>query len=113
VVRDANFEGAMKNCQVNLQGATNEAVPATANCCAARSRNVLRNAVRYSPNDTPVEVLVARGPFGFGNTDPRSRAGGTPGRFWSASLSRLYRVASRAIAIAAARASASPSPLRS
>ena len=39
VMRDANFEGAVKNCSVRLQGASNVgAVAATATSCAARSK---------------------------------------------------------------------------
>jgi two-component system sensor histidine kinase CpxA len=65
VVRDANFEGAMRNCQVNLQGAANEAVLGNRELLRSAIENVLRNAVRYSPNDTPVEVLVARARSGL------------------------------------------------
>jgi two-component system OmpR family sensor kinase len=60
VVRDANFEGAVKNCGVNLQGATNAAVLGNRELLRSAIENVLRNAVRYSPQDKPVEVLVAR-----------------------------------------------------
>ena len=39
VVRDANFEGAVKNCRINLRGAANNTpCSAAASCCAARSR---------------------------------------------------------------------------
>jgi two-component system sensor histidine kinase CpxA len=65
VVRDANFEGAMKNCTVNLQGAANEAVLGNRELLRSAIENVLRNAVRYSPQDTPVEVLVARAKSGL------------------------------------------------
>jgi two-component system sensor histidine kinase CpxA len=65
VVRDANFEGAMKNCRVNLQGATNEAVLGNRELLRSAIENVLRNAVRYSPNDRSVEVLVARARSGL------------------------------------------------
>jgi two-component system OmpR family sensor kinase len=60
VVRDANFEGAVKNCGVNLQGATNAAVLGNRELLRSAIENVLRNAVHYSPQDKPVEVLVAR-----------------------------------------------------
>jgi two-component system OmpR family sensor kinase len=60
VVRDANFEGAVKNCGVNLQGATNAAVLGNRELLRSAIENVLRNAVHYSPQDRPVEVLVAR-----------------------------------------------------
>ena len=60
VVRDANFEGAVKNCRVNLRGATNESVLGNRELLRSAIENVLRNAVRYSPQDSPVEVLAAR-----------------------------------------------------
>jgi signal transduction histidine kinase len=60
VVRDANFEGAMKNCRVNLNGMTRTAVLGNRELLHSAIENVLRNAVRYSPNDTPVEVSASR-----------------------------------------------------
>jgi two-component system sensor histidine kinase CpxA len=65
VVRDANFEGAMKNCRINLKGATHEAVLGNRELLRSAIENVLRNAVRYSPNDTPVEVSVTRASSGL------------------------------------------------
>jgi signal transduction histidine kinase len=60
VVRDANFEGAMRNCKVDLQGATDHAVLGNRELLRSAIENVLRNAVRYSPQDTPVELRVAK-----------------------------------------------------
>jgi two-component system, OmpR family, sensor kinase len=56
VVRDANFEGAVKNCKVRLQGSANAAVNGNRDLVHSAIENVLRNAVRYSPQDAPVEV---------------------------------------------------------
>ena len=58
VVRDANFEGAVKNCNVRLQGAANAAVIGNRDLLRSAIENVLRNAVRYSPQGAPVEVCV-------------------------------------------------------
>src|SRR5258707_7273339 len=58
VVRDANFEGAVKNCSVRLQGAANAAVIGNRELLRSAIENVLRNAVRYSPQGAPVEVRV-------------------------------------------------------
>jgi two-component system OmpR family sensor kinase len=58
VVRDANFEGAVKNCSVRLQGAANAAVIGNRELLRSAIENVLRNAVRYSPQGAPVEVCV-------------------------------------------------------
>src|ERR1700692_3375963 len=60
VERDANFEGAGKNCQINLRGAANCAVLGNRELLRSAIENVLRNAVRYSPKDKPVDVTVAR-----------------------------------------------------
>src|SRR5258707_220874 len=92
VVRDANFEGAMKNCRVNLQGATNAAVLGNRELLRSAIENVLRNAVRYSPNDRSVEVLVARARSGLEILIRDHGPGGPP-----ADLERIfepfYRVA--------------------
>jgi two-component system sensor histidine kinase CpxA len=60
VVRDANFEGAVKNIRVRLQGAATAAVNGNRDLLRSAVENVLRNAVRYSPQDTSVDVSVAR-----------------------------------------------------
>jgi two-component system, OmpR family, sensor kinase len=65
VVRDANFEGAVKNCKIALHGAANNAVLGSRELLRSAIENVLRNAVRYSPNDTPVEMQIARASSGL------------------------------------------------
>lgn len=65
VVRDANFEGAVKNCRVELRGAANQALLGSRELLRSAIENVLRNAVRYSPNDTPVELQIARAGSGL------------------------------------------------
>jgi two-component system OmpR family sensor kinase len=60
VVRDANFEGAVKNCRVQLQGAAGTAVNGNRDLLRSAVENVLRNAVRYSPQDACVDVSVER-----------------------------------------------------
>src|SRR6202166_4445554 len=58
VVRDANFEGAVKNCSVRLRGAANTCVNGNRDLVRSAIENVLRNAVRYSPPGAPVDVFV-------------------------------------------------------
>jgi len=58
VVRDANFEGAAKNCKINLRGRARMSVNGNRDLLRSAIENVLRNAVRYSPQDAPVEVSV-------------------------------------------------------
>jgi signal transduction histidine kinase len=65
VVRDANFEGAAKNCKITLQGAANAAINGNRDLVRSAIENVLRNAVRYSPHDAPVSVAVTRDQGGW------------------------------------------------
>jgi two-component system sensor histidine kinase CpxA len=60
VVRDANFEGAVKQCRVRLQGLAGGAVDGNRELLRSAVENVLRNAVRYSPPDAQVDVAVSR-----------------------------------------------------
>jgi two-component system sensor histidine kinase CpxA len=65
VVRDANFEGAVKSCTVNVQGSANAAILGNRELLRSAIENVLRNAVRYSPTETPVDLSVARARSGL------------------------------------------------
>ena len=58
VVRDANFEGAVKNCSVELKGAANASVLGNRELLRSAIENVLRNAMRYSPPGQPVSVSI-------------------------------------------------------
>jgi two-component system sensor histidine kinase CpxA len=60
VVRDANFEGAVKNCRVRLDGAARASINGSRDLLRSAIENVLRNAVRYSPPDASVDVAVTR-----------------------------------------------------
>ncbi len=59
VVRDANFEGAAKNTGVILHGTAHAAILGNRELLRSAIENVLRNAVRYSPQDSQVDVSVA------------------------------------------------------
>jgi two-component system sensor histidine kinase CpxA len=92
VVRDANFEGAAKNCTVDLHGSASAAINGNRELLRSAVENVLRNAVRYSPPGAPVDVSVAREDSGV-VVLVRDRGPGVP----SADLERIfepfYRVA--------------------
>jgi two-component system, OmpR family, sensor kinase len=60
VVRDANFEGAAKGCTVCTVGAAQTSVHGNRELLHSAIENVLRNAVRYSPEGARVEVAVER-----------------------------------------------------
>lgn len=92
VVRDANFEGAVKNCSVNLQGASNESVLGNRELLRSAVENVLRNAVRYSPEDAAVDVMVARAATGV-EIRIRDRGPGVPSSELERIFEPFYRVA--------------------
>ena len=78
VVRDANFEGAAKGCSVHLEGTARVLVNGNRELLRSAVENVLRNAVRYSPEDAPVETAVVRAEGGVLITI-RDRGLGVPG----------------------------------
>jgi two-component system, OmpR family, sensor kinase len=92
VVRDANFEGAMKNCRVNLASPTHAAVFGNRELLRSAIENVLRNAVRYSPNDTPVDVSATRTSTGL-EILIRDRGPGVPPADLERIFEPFYRVA--------------------
>jgi signal transduction histidine kinase len=91
-VRDANFEGAVRNCKVRLQGAASAAVNGNRDLLHSAVENVLRNAVRYSPKDAPVDVSVARTAGGVAILI-RDRGPGVPEKDLERIFEPFYRVA--------------------
>jgi two-component system OmpR family sensor kinase len=92
VVRDANFEGAMKNCRVDLQGAAHAAILGNRELLRSAIENVLRNAVRYSPTDAQVFVSLARTGSGL-EMAIRDRGPGVPPADLQRIFEPFYRVA--------------------
>jgi two-component system OmpR family sensor kinase len=92
VVRDANFEGAVKHCEVRLEGAAQAAVSGNRELLRSAIENVLRNAVRYSPHNTPVEAAVARSAAGV-VISIRDRGPGVPDSDLERIFEPFYRVA--------------------
>jgi two-component system OmpR family sensor kinase len=92
VVRDANFEGAAKNCKITLQGAANAAINGNRDLVRSAIENVLRNAVRYSPHDAPVSVAVTRDQGGWVILI-RDRGPGVPAGDLERIFEPFYRVA--------------------
>jgi two-component system OmpR family sensor kinase len=92
VVRDANFEGATKNCKIDLHGAANAAVNGNRDLVRSAIENVLRNAVRYSPQDAPVDVSVMRNDSGVVILI-RDRGPGVPAGDLARIFEPFYRVA--------------------
>jgi two-component system sensor histidine kinase CpxA len=58
VVRDAAFEGAAKSVSVRLTGSADVRLEGSRELLCSAIENVLRNAVRYSPAGTAVDVAV-------------------------------------------------------
>jgi len=92
VVRDANFEGAVKNCKVRLEGAAHGTVDGNRDLVRSAIENVLRNAVRYSPPDADAEVSVERSASGAVILI-RDRGPGVPDPDLTRIFEPFYRVA--------------------
>jgi two-component system sensor histidine kinase CpxA len=92
VVRDANFEGAAKGCSVHLDGTARVLVNGNRELLRSAVENVLRNAVRYSPEDAPVAVSVVRA-NGDIVISIRDRGSGVPERELERIFEPFYRVA--------------------
>lgn len=92
VVRDANFEGDVKNCKVELQGVANATVFGNRELVRSAIENVLRNAVRYSPDGQPVRVSVNRTAAGL-EILIRDRGPGVPPADLQRIFEPFYRVA--------------------
>jgi two-component system, OmpR family, sensor kinase len=92
VVRDANFEGAVKNCRVRLEGAAKAALNGNRELLRSAIENVLRNAVRYSPPDANVDVSIARSDSGV-LILIRDRGPGVPESELERIFEPFYRVA--------------------
>jgi two-component system sensor histidine kinase CpxA len=92
VVRDAEFEGTAKGCRVETQGATGSVVSGSRELLRSAIENVLRNAVRYSPQGAPVEVAVERSAAGL-TIAIRDRGPGVPAAELERIFEPFYRVA--------------------
>jgi two-component system sensor histidine kinase CpxA len=92
VVRDANFEGAVKNCKVRLEGAASAAINGNRELLRSAIENVLRNAVRYSVPDALVEVSVVRSDSGV-LISIRDQGPGVPDSELERIFEPFYRVA--------------------
>jgi signal transduction histidine kinase len=92
VVRDANFEGAVKNCTVELTGAANSTAHGNRELLRSAVENVLRNAVRYSPPGASVQVNVERTAAGL-SILIRDRGPGVPAGDLERIFEPFYRVA--------------------
>lgn len=92
VVRDANFEAAVKNCKVRIEGAANAAIHGNRDLVRSAIENVLRNAVRYSPRDGHVDVALERVAGGV-EILIRDRGPGVPEEELERIFEPFYRVA--------------------
>src|SRR5271165_5619422 len=92
VVRDANFEGAAKQCTVELTGTAGSCVRGNRELLRSAVENVLRNAVRYSPDGAVVNVSVERGDGGI-SIAVRDRGPGVPASDLTRIFEPFYRVA--------------------
>ena len=92
VVRDAEFEGTAKGCRVETHGAAGSVVNGSRELLRSAIENVLRNAVRYSPQGAHVEVAVERNAAGL-TIAIRDRGPGVPAAELEHIFEPFYRVA--------------------
>lgn len=92
VVRDANFEGAVKNCKVELKGAARSTLRGNRELFRSAIENVLRNAVRYSPQGALVDVRVEPSDAGL-SILVHDRGPGVPASDLERIFEPFYRVA--------------------
>jgi len=92
VVRDANFEGAAKGCSVRTVGAAKILVNGNRELLRSAIENVLRNAVRYSPDGARVDVAVERSDAGL-TVSVRDQGPGVPASEVERIFEPFYRVA--------------------
>ncbi len=92
VVRDANFEGAAKACAVRLEAASGVALSANRELLRSAIENVLRNAVRYSPDGAAIDVSVGAADGGA-LIRVRDRGPGVPPTDLTRIFEPFYRVA--------------------
>ncbi len=92
IVRDANFEGAVKNCTVRQLGAAKCRLHGNRDLLRSAIENVLRNAVRYSPAGGLVDVTVERSAGGL-SILVRDRGPGVPESDLGRIFEPFYRVA--------------------
>jgi two-component system, OmpR family, sensor kinase len=92
VVRDANFEGAAKGCTVRTLGAAKSSVNGSRDLLRSAIENVLRNAVRYSPQGARVDVAVERSEAGL-TVSVRDQGPGVPESEVQRIFEPFYRVA--------------------
>lgn len=92
VVRDADFEGAAKDCRISMIGKAGVQVQGSRELLRSAIENVLRNAVRYSAPSTVVEVLLVAAD---GNLQivVRDRGPGVPGDDLARIFEPFFRVA--------------------
>ena len=92
VVRDANFEGAAKDCTVQTVGGAKISINGNRELLRSAIENVLRNAVRYSPNGARVDVAVERSDAGL-TVSVRDQGPGVPESDVERIFEPFYRVA--------------------
>lgn len=93
VVRDANFEGAVKGCSIVLSGAARTRLRGNREFLGSAIENVLRNAVRYSPDGSPVEVSIGEPDPGRVSIVVRDHGPGVPNGELQRIFEPFYRVA--------------------
>ena len=92
VVRDAQFEGAAKGCMISTIGKAGVCVFGNRELLRSAIENVLRNAVRYSPPSTVVELQMIAADASL-QIVVRDRGPGVPGDDLARIFEPFFRVA--------------------
>ena len=93
VARDADFEGALKNTRVTVMGRAGASIFGNRELMSSAIENVLRNAIRYSPSGSSVDVVLTRPAAGGIDIAVRDRGPGVPAPELERIFEPFYRVA--------------------
>ncbi len=91
VVRDCSVEAEIRNCPVRLTGAIPGQVLGSRELLRRAVENVLRNAIRYSPENAPIEVQIS-GRDGHAQIEVRDLGPGVPQDALARIFDPFYRV---------------------
>ncbi|HEX4240674.1 MAG TPA: ATP-binding protein [Steroidobacteraceae bacterium] len=92
IVHDASFEGAAKHSEITRRGLAGAPISGNRELLRSAIENVLRNALRYSPDGRPIDVEIARD-AGEVSLVIRDRGPGVPSGDLERIFQPFYRVA--------------------
>jgi two-component system sensor histidine kinase CpxA len=91
IVEDTSIEAAAKNCRLDLKGAQPVNMPGDAELLRRAVENVVRNAIRYAPEGTAIDIELHPG-AGVAEISVRDRGPGVPEQSLPRIFDAFYRV---------------------